>query len=157
MQFGGPFLTIDSARLHQLKEQSESIADLFARYADCFLAQVFQSVACNATHTIEQRTAKWLLSALDRTGDHDIPLTQEQLAGMLGVGRSYVSRVMRDFRQKDVLQTRRGGLEVRSMAKLHCLSCGCDELVRSHFADVLDGVYPREEESTALKLASETG
>ncbi len=32
------------------------------------MAQVFQPVACNAAHSIEQRTAKWLLAAIARTG-----------------------------------------------------------------------------------------
>jgi len=35
-----------------------------ARYADCMLAQIFQSTACNAIHSIEQRTAKWIISAM---------------------------------------------------------------------------------------------
>lgn len=30
-----------------LKQQSHTINSLFARYADCVLAQIFQSTACN--------------------------------------------------------------------------------------------------------------
>jgi CRP-like cAMP-binding protein len=62
------------------------------------LAQVFQSTACNAIHSIEQRTAKWILSARERTGDDLVPLTHEQLSTMLGVGRSYASRVIQTFK-----------------------------------------------------------
>jgi hypothetical protein len=49
----------------------------------------FQSTACNAIHSIEQRTAKWIISAMERAdGDNTVPLTHEQLATLLGVGRS---------------------------------------------------------------------
>ena len=40
------------------------------------LAQTFQSTACNAIHSIEQRTAKWIISAMERTdGEEVVPLT----------------------------------------------------------------------------------
>ena len=45
---------------------------------------------------------------MQRTGDHVVPLTQEQLAGMLGVGRSYVSRVIRSLKERGLVETRRG-------------------------------------------------
>ncbi|HEV2623305.1 MAG TPA: Crp/Fnr family transcriptional regulator [Frateuria sp.] len=154
VQFPGPFYRMESRELEEAKTQSPTLRHLFARYADCLLAQVFQSVACNATHTIEQRVAKWLVAALDRTGDHDVPLTQEQLASMLGVGRSYISRVVQGMKSRGVLETRRGGVRVRDKDELQRLSCGCNAAVRSHFNELLQGVYPTEEESTVLKLGS---
>lgn len=144
VQFSGKLLCIESLQLEEAKMASVSLRHLFARYADCLLAQVFQSVACNATHTIEQRTAKWLVAALDRTGDHIIPLSQDQLAGMLGVGRSYVARVIGSLKTQGVLETMRGGLRLHSLDRLKALSCGCDELVEYHFKTVLDGVYPKD-------------
>src|SRR5206468_5383402 len=98
VQLGGPFFRIDLHDLEDAKSRSMTLRHLFARYADCLMAQVFQSVACNAAHSIEQRTAKWLLAAIERTGAPDVALTQEQLAAMLGVGRSYLSRVIRDLK-----------------------------------------------------------
>jgi CRP-like cAMP-binding protein len=151
VQFPGPFLRIAASDLERAKLSSPSLRHLFARYADCVLAQVFQSVACNAAHSIEQRTVKWLLAAIDRTGDHDVPLTQEQLAGMMGVGRSYVSRVIQALKNQGVLETRRGGVRVRDMEELSALSCGCNEALRRHFDQVLAGVYPSLEESSAQK------
>jgi cAMP-binding proteins - catabolite gene activator and regulatory subunit of cAMP-dependent protein kinases len=154
VQFPGPFLRLSTADLEEFEYRSSSLRHLFARYADCLLAQVFQAVACNAAHTIEQRTVKWLLAAIDRTGDHDIPLTQEQLASMMGVGRSYVSRVIQSLKHRNVLETRRGGVRVRDFESLYALSCECNRTLRSHFDQVLAGVYPTVEESTAQKDAA---
>lgn len=155
IQSAGEFLTLETSKLDELKGESRTIARVFTRYADCVMAQVFQSVACNAAHTIEHRTAKWLVAAIERTGDHDVPLTQEQLAGMLGVGRSYISRVLGKLKQDGLLTTRRGRLQVTSLDRLRDLSCECQDRVRSHFDRVLSGVYPTEEESTALKEQAE--
>lgn len=147
VQFSGPALTINATDLENVKRQSVNLRYFFARYADSLLAQIFQSVACNATHTIEQRAAKWLLAALDRTGEEIVPLTQEQLASMLGVGRSYVGRVMGEFKSRGALETLRGKLRIQNLEELKGLSCSCNELVRAHFEEVLTGVYPNDSES----------
>jgi CRP-like cAMP-binding protein len=50
------------------------------------LAQAQQSAACNVTHVIESRLARWLLRAADLRGSDELPLTQEYIAQMLGFG-----------------------------------------------------------------------
>ena len=144
VQHPGEFVRIETARLEEAKDRSLSVRHLFARYADCLLAQIFQATACNATHNIEQRTAKWLIAAMDRTGDHRVPLTQEQLAGMLGVGRSYINRVVRKWQMEGVLKWNRGTLEVLNFYALKARQCDCNSAVQAHFDEVLAGVYPPE-------------
>jgi hypothetical protein len=144
VQFGGPFVRLKVAALEAAKGRSPTLRNFFARYADCLLAQIFQATACNAIHTIEQRTAKWIIAAMERTGDHVVPLTQEQLAGLLGVGRSYTSRVVGVFKLEGILETRRGSLVVRDTRALATRSCLCNESVKDHFEAVLRGVYPAE-------------
>jgi len=144
VQLGDSFFRIDLNRLEEAKGRSLTLRHLFARYADCLLAQVFQSVACNAAHSIEQRTAKWLLAAVERTGASDLALTPEQLAAMLGVGRSYLSRVIQLLKELAVVETRRGGIGVRDLRGLRSLACECNAAVGAHFEEVLTGVYPAE-------------
>src|SRR6201995_5737655 len=67
VKFGGPFVRLPISKLEAAKAKSASLRNTFARYADCMLAQMFQSTACNAVHSIEQRTAKWIVSAMERT------------------------------------------------------------------------------------------
>lgn len=142
----GPFAELEVAALERAKLQSHTLRHLFARYADCLLAQIFQSTACNAIHSIEQRTAKWILAAMERTGDESsVPLTHEQLATLLGVGRSYASRVLQSFKAEGVLDTRRGSILVRNHDGLKLRACLCNDAVKMHFEEVLRGVYPTEE------------
>jgi hypothetical protein len=79
VQIPGDAIRIDINRLEVLKLASEEVRNLFSRYADALLAQVMQSVACNAFHRIEARCCRWLLALHDRIGHEDIPLTHEGL------------------------------------------------------------------------------
>jgi Crp-like helix-turn-helix domain len=145
VKFGGPFVRLPVAKLDAAKTTSVSLRNVFARYADCMLAQMFQSTACNAIHTIEQRTAKWIISAMERAdGDNIVPLTHEQLATLLGVGRSYASRVILAFKAEGILETRRGSILVRDRDGLQMRACRCNESVKNHFEEVLRGVYPAD-------------
>ncbi|MBV8924670.1 MAG: Crp/Fnr family transcriptional regulator [Bradyrhizobium sp.] len=151
VKFAGPCARVPISRLETAKGKSASLRNIFARYADCMLAQIFQSTACNAVHSIEQRTAKWIVSAMERADGSDIvPLTHEQLATLLGVGRSYASRVMQTFKAEGVVETRRGAILVRDRDALQTRACLCNESVKNHFEEVLRGVYPTEEPGRAL-------
>lgn len=152
VKHSGPFGELDVTALERAKLQSHTLRQLFARYADCLLAQIFQSTACNAIHSIEQRAAKWIMAAIERTGDTRVPLTHEQLATMLGVGRSYTSRVLQIFRQEGILETRRGALVVRDVAALGARACRCNEAVKGHFETVLEGLYPAEPPAAVAAL-----
>src|ERR1700716_2406587 len=146
VKFGGPFVRLRVAKLEAAKTKSATLRNVFARYADCMLAQIFQATACNAVHSIEQRAAKWIISAMERTNsDGVVPLPHEQRATLLGVGRSYTSRVIQTFKAEGVLQTRRGSILILNPDALRIRSCLCNEAVKSHFEEVLRGVYPSKE------------
>src|SRR5262245_32852450 len=64
--------------------QNERIRDLMLRFREALFGQVQQNAACNALHPLEDRFARWLLQALDLTGERELPLTQQSLSKMLG-------------------------------------------------------------------------
>src|SRR5215217_3968119 len=43
VKFGGPFARLPVGKLEAAKTKSSSLRNIFARYADCMLAQIFQS------------------------------------------------------------------------------------------------------------------
>jgi DNA-binding MarR family transcriptional regulator len=137
----GTFLRIKTSALEGAKLDSISLRHWFSRYSDCLLAQVFQTAACNASHTIIQRTAKWLLAAVHRTNGMEIEMTQEQLAELLGVGRTFVTRVVKRLRDKGVISTRRGVFIVLDDKALREMACGCTSAIEDHFDTVLHGIY----------------
>jgi CRP-like cAMP-binding protein len=138
---GGDFFRIPVDKLEELKSRSRQVDALFNRYADFMVAQLFQSIACNARHSVEQRAARWLCSAVSRTGRFEVALTQAQLGGFLGVGRPYVTRVVARLKQEGILDTRRGAIIVLKPRKLHALSCDCSSLVADHYSLVMRGLH----------------
>ena len=138
----GTFLRIKTIALEQAKVESLALRHWFSRYSDCLLAQVFQTAACNATHTIKQRIAKLILGGHARTGETAFPLTQEQLADMLGVGRTFISRVVGTMRAEGVIESRRGTMIIRDLPALRHESCTCAAAIEDHFDTVLHGIYP---------------
>lgn len=134
---------VSAARLDELKARSASLRRLFARYADGLLAQLMQKAACNALHDVERRIASWLIGLQDRVGGHAIPVTQDDVAMALGVGRPYASRQLNAMKQKGLLDLRRGMIHIRSRATLERSACGCHRAVKAHFKATMAGVRAR--------------
>ena len=141
VQVEGTVLRIEAERLQQAKRSSHAIRDLFVRYSDCLLSQLLQSVACNAVHSLEQRTLRWLLTLQDRLGTPDLPVTHEILAEMLGVKRPYLTEVLGRMRRDGLIRIGRGQLSLVDRSKAERESCECHANVRRHFAEVLGAVY----------------
>jgi len=136
VQIGGPAMKIPMRALEDAKMRSGHVRNLFCRFSDYLLSQVMQSVACNNFHTIEQRAARWLLTAQDRGGDR-IELTQEELAGLLGVQRTTVNAAVQTLQEQGPIATRRGAIQVTDRAGLKRFACECYGAVQQHFSDVI--------------------
>lgn len=150
VQIGGAALRVSAARLQTAKQASPVLRNALTRYSDCLLAQVLQSVACNALHPIEQRSAKWLLTLHDRLGTDTLPVTQELLADMLGVRRTYLSGVLGRLQLQGLIQAGRGRITIRNRRALQQAACECHGRVRSHFAEVLGASYRADGTLVAL-------
>ncbi|HEY0312921.1 MAG TPA: Crp/Fnr family transcriptional regulator [Allosphingosinicella sp.] len=144
VQIPGAALKVELRALEQAKLRSPHIRELFARYSDALLAQVMQSVACNAFHPLEARCCRWLLTAQDRAGGETIPLTQEYLAEMLGVQRTTVSAVASALQEQGLIAYRRGAITVLDRVGVEGRACECYSAVERHFRDVLPEVRPQK-------------
>ena len=133
---GGSAFRVPMEALENAKDRSPFVANLFCRFSDYLLALVMQSVACNAFHSITERTVRWLLHAQDRTGDR-IELTQQGLAGLLGVQRTTVNAVLQALEQDGLISTGRGVIRVTDRAGLMRRSCECYQRLEDHFDAVI--------------------
>jgi CRP-like cAMP-binding protein len=118
------------------KDLSAAIADIPAlrsmllSYLHVALMQSSQSAACGLRHPFPQRLARWLLTAQDRTGSDEVPVTQDLLARALGVRRATVSEAIKTFERKGVLARLRGLIRIRDRARLEKITCRCYEIMR---------------------------
>ena len=109
---------------------------MVARYAHAYLGFVMQSTACNAVHSVEQRLARWLLTAQDRVDRNDFPLTQEFVAMMLGTRRPTVTVVARTLQRAGLITYRHGHLTILDRQGLEDASCECHQVAARLLDDV---------------------
>jgi CRP-like cAMP-binding protein len=125
---------VDAEHLKVVAQSSPALLKLLAKYETFFLAQVQQTTACNALHTVEQRMCKWLVRMHDLTGD-ELPLTQEFMAQMMGVRRTSVSGVAAQLQKEGLISYRRGHVRILNVSLVERRSCECHRSVREHYAE----------------------
>jgi CRP-like cAMP-binding protein len=137
-QMPGDGLNIPVETFAALMERHAELSDLVDRFVHCVIGQMGQSAACNRLHPLEERLAKWLLHAHDRSGTGELPLTHEFLADMLGVRRETVTIAVARLEEEGLVGHRRGHLSVDNRAGLEGASCECYAIVRAE----IDSVVP---------------
>ena len=112
VQIAGTATALDSHRLRSLADASVACRTALFRHEQLVLVQAQQSAACNATHTIEARLARWLLRCRDLQGGDDLQLTQEFISQMMGVRRTSVSEIATTLQDAGLLRYRRGHIRI---------------------------------------------
>jgi CRP-like cAMP-binding protein len=134
-QVAGAGFEIRADILWDAMKQSWPLADLLLKFAYAFLIQVTHSALAQARFTTEQRLARWLLMAQDRTGD-EIPLTHEFLAMMLGTRRSSVTVALHVLKECRTIELKRGRIWVQDRPGLEKAAGDCYGLPESELARV---------------------
>jgi CRP-like cAMP-binding protein len=139
VQLPGTAAWISASQFHVAAKQSQAIRDLIVQYNDVLIAQIQQSVACNALHPMEARLCRRLLQAHDCMDGEATPLTQEFLGQMLGVRRTTVTIAEQLLKRAGLIRYRRGVIQIVDRRKLEELSCECYAAVRRY----TDRIFPR--------------
>ena len=103
------------------------------------MGQVQQTAACNALHSVEARTCKWLVRMYDLAGS-DLPLTQDFLAQMMGVQRTSVSVRRHSLQDEGLVEYHRGKVRILNIDAVQGRACECHESVREHYVDMFGKV-----------------
>jgi CRP-like cAMP-binding protein len=143
VQIGGSGFVCEPDALKDVATRHPALLSLLIRHEQTVYAQAQQSAACNATHHVEARLARWLLRARDLVGDSALPFTQEFLAEMLGVGRPTVSLTAHTLQQAGLIRYKRGNIQITDLEGLKETACECYETIRKHYG-VLLGTLPNK-------------
>jgi CRP-like cAMP-binding protein len=99
-------------------------------YIQVRYTQIAQTAVCNRHHNLQQQLCRWLLLSLDRSDSNEITMTQELIAGTLGVRREGITRAAGELQKKGVIDYRRGCITVVDRLGLEELCCECYEACR---------------------------
>jgi CRP-like cAMP-binding protein len=131
VQIAGTASVLDTVRFRSLADASVACRTALFKHEQLILVQAQQSAACNATHTVEARLARWLLRCRDLQGSDDLVLTQEFLGQMLGVRRTSVSVVANTLQQAGFVRYSRGHIRILNLEGLQETTCECYQTVKS--------------------------
>jgi CRP-like cAMP-binding protein len=130
-QIAGAALRMEAEGFKLEARRGGSLTNLLLRYTQTLFNQVAQSAACNRTHTVEERCARWLLQTQDRVGEDQFPLTQEFMAMMLGVRRATVNVAAGILQRAGFITYTRGRITVLDRPGLESASCECYLVIKA--------------------------
>ena len=110
---------------------------LMLRYTQALMSQMSQTAVCNRYHSVEQQVCRWLLLSLDRLPTNELSITQELIAGMLGVRREGITETAGNLQRLGLISCRRGHITVLDRLGLESHACECYNVVKKEFHHLL--------------------
>ncbi|HKX09399.1 MAG TPA: Crp/Fnr family transcriptional regulator [Stellaceae bacterium] len=137
MQIPGRVLRLPVEVLRREAQTGQGLRAVLLRYVQAYLNSSTQSAACNRAHLLEQRLARWLLTARDRAGTDRLPLTHEFVAMMLGVRRAGVTVAAQSLQSAGLIQYAHGRITVADREGLETAACECYRVIKQEYARLL--------------------
>ncbi len=125
---------------HFFKQQFDGVGKLrtaLLRYTLALIAQVAQTAVCNRHHSIDQQLCRLLLLTLDRIPAGELQMTQELIAGLLGVRREGITDAAGKLQHAGLIRYRRGHVSVLDRAGLEARACECYGVVKTEMTRLL--------------------
>ncbi|MBS1197920.1 MAG: Crp/Fnr family transcriptional regulator [Proteobacteria bacterium] len=137
VQTAGQAYRLERCLLKQEFNRAGALQHLLLRYTQALMIQMSQTAACNRHHTVEQQLSRWLLLTLDRLPSADLVMTQELIAGMLGVRREGVTEAAGRLQHAGFISYRRGHITVLDRVGLETHACECYAVVKNELRRLL--------------------
>ena len=113
---------------------------LLLRYTQALITQMTQTAVCNRHHSVEQQLCRALLLSLDRLSSTTLVMTQELIAGMLGVRREGVTEAAGNLQRAGLIRYSRGRIDVLDRPRLEDAVCECYAVVKVEFERLLSDI-----------------
>jgi CRP-like cAMP-binding protein len=133
IQIPGTALRMDAVLCKVAFDRSADIRRVVHRVALAILNLSAQTAGCNRLHSLEQRCARWLLMARDRSGSDAMPMTHDFLASMLGVHRTGVTDAAGELRRSGLIRYSRGQVTIIDREGLEATACECYGIDHAQF------------------------
>jgi CRP-like cAMP-binding protein len=121
----GEVLRISAERLRVAAAADARLRRILDSYAAGVIAAAAHTAACSGVHSIEQRLARWLLTAADRNGGGTLALSHLTIARMLGVRRAGVSELLARWSRRRIVAAQRASIRILDRARLRRVACRC--------------------------------
>ena len=150
VQTAGHAYRLEARLLKQAFDRSGPMQDLLLRYTQALITQISQTAACNRHHSPEQQLCRWLLLNLDRSPSKEFTMTQELIAGILGVCRDSITEAAEKLHHAGFIRYRRAHITVLERAGLESCACECYAVVKKELIRLLPDVRYRPNIVTSM-------
>jgi CRP-like cAMP-binding protein len=133
---GGNALVLKIDDLDHEMRDNEHFRDVLTQYSHALLIHSMRMTGCTGLHSLPQRTARWILTTLDRVAETEFGVTHEFLAMLLGSSRPSISVVIQDFETRGLLRNERGRVLVGDRHRLLSESCDCYDVIKENYSHV---------------------
>jgi CRP-like cAMP-binding protein len=144
VQSAGHAYRLPRPRVQEEFARHGELLTLMLRYTQALITQIAQTAVCNRHHSIDQQLCRWLLLSLDRLSHHNVTMTHEFIANMLGVRRAGVTAAALRLEARGAISYGRGLINVLDRPELERLSCECYRVVRKE-TDLLLHYLPQRQ------------
>lgn len=115
---------------------NEPFQHVLTLYSHALLVSSMRTTGCAGLHDAQQRCARWLLHALDRTSRERLRVTHEFLAMLLGVRRPTLSVILHAFQNAGMISLERSAVTVQDRDRLERATCECYRMIKEHYEEV---------------------
>lgn len=137
VQGGGHGWRMDAQALADQAQRSDLVMHQLLRYTQALFTHMAQSSACNRHHALDQQLCRWLLLNLDRQHGHEVTVTQERIASLLGVRREGVTVGALRLQKAGLIRYSRGRIAVLDRTGLEERTCECYAVVKRAYDRLL--------------------
>ncbi len=137
VQISGYAYRLESSILKKEFKTNIAFQQLLLRYTQVLLTQISLTAVCNRHHSLQQQLCRWLLLTLDRLSTNEITMTQELVAGMLGVRREGITESAGHLQRAGLISYRRGHITVTNRTGLEANVCECYSVLKNELTRLL--------------------
>lgn len=137
IQVNGAAWCVTTNLLRGLLPSCPVFKEELTRYFNITFLQVSQIAACTGHHSLSQRCASKLVSAHERSGSIELPLTHESLGHVLGVRRAGVTNAVLEFEKEGLIRCGRGVITILNLPRLKDAACECCSMPKVFYDEFL--------------------
>jgi CRP-like cAMP-binding protein len=124
--------------INTVEDETTGLRNILLLYTQATLTQVIQNAACNRSHNIEQRCARWILMTQDRVQRESFILGHHFVSYMLAAPEASVTSAMAVLSKANLLTYSGNVIHVLDRPRLKEASCSCYDIINREYDRLLN-------------------
>jgi CRP-like cAMP-binding protein len=121
----GQAYRMSADRFMCLLRDVDQLQQLAMSYVQSLMMQMAQSIVCSRHHSVSERLSQWMLRNADGLESHELAVTHETIAHMLGVRRESVTQAAGKLQSAGWIRNSRGKIAIQNRSGLLQSVCEC--------------------------------